>query len=78
MKIENKKSCLYKEVVTIKENFEVKVRIGRNIITLDVDTEDGEVQYWKGKTPKEQQKVNMLTIAFRKELETLLENEIYK
>lgn len=53
MKIENKKSVLYKEVVTIKENFEVKVRIGRNIITLDVDTEDGEVEYWKGKTPKE-------------------------
>jgi hypothetical protein len=75
MKIETKKSCLYKEVVTIKENFEVKVRIGRNIITLDVDTEDGEVEYWKGKTPKEQQKVNMLTIAFRKELETLLQNE---
>lgn len=75
MKIETKKSVFYKEVVTIKENFEVKVRIGRNIITLDVDTEDGEVEYWKGKTPKEQQKVNMLTIAFRKELETLLQNE---
>jgi len=78
MKIISKQSVLHKKVITVIENFAVKIKVGGKIINLDVDTEDGQVEYWKGKTPKEQQKINMLKMGERKEIETMLENETFE
>lgn len=75
MKIISKQSVLHKKIITIRENFTVKIKVDTKIINLEVDTEDGEVEYWKGKTPKDQQKINTLKLLERKEIETLLQNE---
>jgi len=75
MKITTYKVIDHDEQLTIYESLSVRVQIKKGlIITVKVDTEDGEVMWWSGMTKSDQKIIDKLTPIQRADIRELLEN----
>lgn len=74
MKITTYKVINHDELLTIYESLSVRIQIKKGlIITVKVDTEDGELIWWSGMTKSEQKIIDKLTPVQREDIRELLE-----
>jgi hypothetical protein len=76
MKITAKKSIIKREIVSYREKFEVRVQVKPGkIVTVEVETEDGTLENWEGKTPADRNIISSLKTVESNYLGNFLEEQ---